>query len=360
MRNDIKDNTWLTAAQCARRIGLTVRALRLYEQTGLIQPRRTGKNWRLYGANEIARLNEILALKRLGLSLQHIARLLSGTTTDLDRILAMQTMTLKEQLERSQRSLAIMEALRTKIAAGDLPSIEELLKLAKDTNMSDTASDTIAWRRYEQTRPRTEHKIDPALYADYAGHYRLEMHAFEISQREGKLFARLTGQVELEIFPEGIDRFFYKAVPAQLTFTRNENGEVSGLVLHQDGYEQGASRVEESIVTEMEEALAKRIREKRPVDNSKALLEDLIRQHQRGEPDYTRMRPPLEVVARDQYTMIKADLDRLGQLNDLSFKGVTSEGWDVYDASFDNGHLECSFILADDGKFSGILFRPSV
>ena len=78
MRNDTLEDTWLTAAQCAKRVGLTVRALRLYEQTGLIHPRRTDTNWRLYGAREIARLNEILTLKRLGLSLQHIARLLAG------------------------------------------------------------------------------------------------------------------------------------------------------------------------------------------------------------------------------------------------------------------------------------------
>ena len=61
--------TWLTAADCARRIGLSVRALRLYEQHGLIAPRRTRKTWRLYGPDEIARLNEVLALKSLGSSL---------------------------------------------------------------------------------------------------------------------------------------------------------------------------------------------------------------------------------------------------------------------------------------------------
>ncbi|MGH8141156.1 MAG: MerR family transcriptional regulator [Steroidobacteraceae bacterium] len=31
------------AAECARRTGLTVRALRVYERDGLIEPRRTGQ-----------------------------------------------------------------------------------------------------------------------------------------------------------------------------------------------------------------------------------------------------------------------------------------------------------------------------
>lgn len=353
-----RKESWLTAAQCAGRIGITVRALRLYEQTGLIRPPRTGKNWRLYGAREIARLNEILALKRLGLSLQDIARLLAGHATDLDRMLAMQNLSLQEQLIRTQRSLAIIDALRAKIAAGDILSIDELLKLAKDTNMTDTSADAIAWRRYEQARPRTEQKIDPALYADYAGFYLLDTLGYVITEKDGRLFSRLTGQAELEIFPEDIDRFFYKAVQAQLTFTRDPSSIVSGLVLHQNGYEQEAPRVDESIVTELEEALAERIRDKRPVENSKALLREVIEQHQRGEPDYERMAPPLAALAREQSDMIKADLDRMGPLKDLSFKGVTAEGWDVYDVSFDYGNLEWSFILAADGKFSGMFIRP--
>ncbi|WP_279309167.1 MULTISPECIES: MerR family transcriptional regulator [unclassified Rhizobium] len=160
----------LTAAQCAKRVGLTVRALRLYEQTGLIHPRRTDANWRLYGAREIARLNEILTLKRLGLSLQHIARLLAGQATDLDRMLHMQNVALRERLARTQHSLAIVDALRAKTAAGVSISVEGLLQLAKDTMMTDTSLDDVAGRRYDQARPRKEKKIEPAFYADYEGY----------------------------------------------------------------------------------------------------------------------------------------------------------------------------------------------
>lgn len=37
----------LTAVECARRTGVTVRALRVYERNGPIRPRRTEKGWRL-------------------------------------------------------------------------------------------------------------------------------------------------------------------------------------------------------------------------------------------------------------------------------------------------------------------------
>jgi MerR family regulatory protein len=47
------------AAECARRTGLTVRALRLYERLGLIKPARSTSGWRLYGRRELVRLNAI-------------------------------------------------------------------------------------------------------------------------------------------------------------------------------------------------------------------------------------------------------------------------------------------------------------
>lgn len=360
MGSDRTEDVWLTAAQCAGRIGITVRALRLYEQTGLIRPRRTGKNWRLYGAGELARLNEIIALKRLGLSLQDIARLLTGQATDLARMLDVQNIALQEQLARLQASLALVDTLRAKIAAGDVLSIDELVKLAKDMSMTDTSSDAVAWRRYDQARPRTERKIDASLYDDYAGTYLLDTLGYVIIRREDRLFSRLTGQPELEIFPEDVDRFFYKAVQAQITFSRDESGGVSGLVHHQDGSEQAAPRVDEKVVADLEEALAARVRDRRPTENGESLLQRVIEEHQRGAPDYAQMTPPLAAIAREQFPMIRSELERLGPVRTMAFKGVTPTGWDVYDIGFEEGRQEWSFVLAADGRFSGIFFRSTL
>lgn len=348
---------WLTAAQCARRIGLTVRALRIYEAAGLLSPRRTDKNWRLYGPQDLARLTEILTLKRLGMTLEQISRLLRGQSTDLERVLSVQARALQEQLSRVQHSLTLVDSLRTKLAAGDILSTEDLLTLAKDTSMTDTSPNAIAWRRYEQMRPRTERQIDPLLYADYAGHYLLGTVAFTIRQADSRLYARVTGQAELEIFPEDMDRFFYKAVPAQIVFTRDADGKVTALTLHQDGHEQVALRVGEDVVSALEQTLADRIKEKRPVPDSRLLVEALVHQHQRGEPDYAKMSPPLAAIAREQAEAISAELQRLGPMTDIAFKGVTDQGWDVYDVSFENGRQEWSFSLAADGRFDGIFIR---
>ncbi|MBO3759476.1 MerR family transcriptional regulator [Ciceribacter sp. L1K22] len=358
MRNDILEDTWLTAAQCAKRVGLTVRALRLYEETGLIHPRRTDANWRLYGAREIARLNEILMLKRLGLSLQHIARLLAGQAADLDRMLHMQNLALRERLARTQHSLAIIDALRAKTAAGVSISVEELLQLAKDTLMTDTSLDDIAWRRYDQARPRKEMKIEPALYADYEGYYALDHLAYVVTNRDGRLLTRISGQPELEIFPEDVDQFFYRAVQAQITFVREHGREVTGLVLHQYGFDHDAPRIEPERGIALERAFADRIAQNQPIENGEALLR-LVIQDLLGEPDYKLMTPELACIAREQSETAGPFLRGMGTLRDLKFKKVTEQGWDLYEAAFDNGHLYWSFILNDDQKVSGLFYQKS-
>ena len=55
--------------------------------------------------------------------------------------------------------------------------------------------------------------------------------------------AQLTGQSSLEIFPESETEFFYKVVDAQLTFVKNNKGEVTSLILHQNGQHPAAVKV---------------------------------------------------------------------------------------------------------------------
>ena len=63
-----------------------------------------------------------------------------------------------------------------------------------------------------------------------------------VFEEDGKLFTRLTGQPQLRLHASGKDEFFLEEVDAQLSFLR-EQGVVSGLVLHQNGYDQRAAKV---------------------------------------------------------------------------------------------------------------------
>jgi DNA-binding transcriptional MerR regulator len=71
-------DAFLSPAETARRLGVSAKALRFYEQRGLVAPVRAANGYRAYGPDQIARLHQILALKHLGLPLARIADLLSG------------------------------------------------------------------------------------------------------------------------------------------------------------------------------------------------------------------------------------------------------------------------------------------
>jgi DNA-binding transcriptional MerR regulator len=59
----------------AKEFALTTRAIRFYEDEGLLSPRRDGRS-RIYGERERVRIKLILRGKRLGLSLSEIRELL--------------------------------------------------------------------------------------------------------------------------------------------------------------------------------------------------------------------------------------------------------------------------------------------
>lgn len=67
---------FLSSSTAAQQLGVSVKALRLYEQRGLIAPRRSPAGWRAYGPDEMVRAAEIVALRALGLSLAQVARVL--------------------------------------------------------------------------------------------------------------------------------------------------------------------------------------------------------------------------------------------------------------------------------------------
>ena len=74
----MKANDLLPIGDVARRTGLSVSAIRFYEDKGLVQSLRTGGNQRRYVRGEIRRLSFILIAQRLGLSLAEIEEVLSG------------------------------------------------------------------------------------------------------------------------------------------------------------------------------------------------------------------------------------------------------------------------------------------
>ena len=70
-----------TISELAREFGITTRTIRFYEDEGLLQPERNGRQ-RIYSRRDYIRLKLILRGKRLGLSLSEISDIIELYDSD--------------------------------------------------------------------------------------------------------------------------------------------------------------------------------------------------------------------------------------------------------------------------------------
>jgi DNA-binding transcriptional MerR regulator len=77
------DKTAFTIGELSREFGVTLRALRFYENKGLISPHREGMN-RLYSPGDRTRLALILKGKKLGFTLGEIRQMIAAEEGDAD------------------------------------------------------------------------------------------------------------------------------------------------------------------------------------------------------------------------------------------------------------------------------------
>lgn len=88
----------------------------------------------------------------------------------------------------------------------------------------------------EVAAPREAIAVDPEVLETYLGRYQLTPEfTIEITLDDGALFARATGQSPLRMEAATSTRFFLRAVDAEIEFTLDDAGRVTGLVLHQGG-----------------------------------------------------------------------------------------------------------------------------
>lgn len=120
---------YLNASEAAARLGVSAKALRLYEERGLLTPPRTGAGWRAYGPAEMARAGEIAALRALGLSLTQTSRVLSGDAAALEPALAAHQQALERQGLALAETLNRIKRLRAQLQAGRTPAPGELSAL---------------------------------------------------------------------------------------------------------------------------------------------------------------------------------------------------------------------------------------
>lgn len=144
-----KSGPCFSSAAVARRLGVSGKALRLYEEQGLIRAERTPAGWRVYEHEQIARLHRVLALKSFGFSLRRIAKILSGQVVDLAEFLQIHEQVLIQDAKRIDKALQLIATARTRLNERGELSSDDLMDLTRETTMTTDAGDLTA--AYEAT-----------------------------------------------------------------------------------------------------------------------------------------------------------------------------------------------------------------
>jgi DNA-binding transcriptional MerR regulator len=351
----IDPSEWLSAADCASRTGLTVRALRVYEEFGLITPRRTAGGWRQYGPHDLVRLNTIALLKTAGLSLAQIREVTCSSAGEptLQRILAIQLDTWKRRRADAERGRAIAQAALDRLQSRQSLSVHELCNLIRSLEMTQSQSGSASTG--DDVARAT---VDRAVLDGYAGFYRAgEYGAAKIWPDGQRLFIDAPapgGASVLELHPTSETEFYptHGAGYCRYTFLRDPQGAVSAVSMWVQGAEFTLPRIDATTAEQLTAKLSERIQSHKPLPGSEAALRLLIEGAQAGNPPYIEMSPQLEQLLRQQLPGLQLVASYLGAIRSIEFRGVGAEGWDQYDVHRELGTSRWRILLSADGKIA--------
>jgi DNA-binding transcriptional MerR regulator len=168
-----KQGPRLKIGELARRTGLSVRTIRFYEQVGLLTATaRTEGNHRVYAADEVAQLQRISSLRRLGLSLAQVGEVLAGGVDALG-VVQLQLQRLRERVRVEQLLCRRLERISAQLEAGEPVSIDDFIHIIEETKMADQMSPELQQRLkdlHKDTSPERIREVEevewPGLFED--------------------------------------------------------------------------------------------------------------------------------------------------------------------------------------------------
>mgnify|MGYP003306649314 CR=1 FL=1 len=100
----------LRIGEFARISGLSIKTLRFYDETGLIKPDFVDTNgYRYYNNAGLEKANRIIELRQLGISINDIKKILSGT--DLVEVLKARKIEIEKEIAQNQKNVTKIEEL---------------------------------------------------------------------------------------------------------------------------------------------------------------------------------------------------------------------------------------------------------
>ena len=136
--------------------GVTVKALHHYDRLGLLKPQRTTAGYRIYAERDMERLEQIVALKFLGLPLKQIKVVLERAALELPEALHMQRGALAEKQELLARAMSAIMAVEKTMENGKaadpaiLKRLIEVIGMQNDIDAMKQYYSEEAWVKVRQ------------------------------------------------------------------------------------------------------------------------------------------------------------------------------------------------------------------
>jgi bla regulator protein BlaR1 len=179
-----------------------------------------------------------------------------------------------------------------------------------------------------------------------------------VTQRDGALVARLTGQAALRLAPKGPAMFTADDVGAEFDFTLPDSGSATSVTLRQRGEVIAMARIGEAQGQRIESAAAARVSRDIPAPGSREALAHAVDGIIAGAPDYTAMTPKMADVTRAQLATLHDGVGALGPVQSITFVRVGGQGQDIYLVRQKQGATTWQIALAG-GKIAGLWVSPA-
>ena len=150
------DMTRWKVGELATRACVSVRTLHHYDRIGLLSPaRRSESGYRLYGALDVARLQQIRSLRALGFGLEEIRELLDRPEVSPQRVIELQIGRLKEQIAMQRALCDRLEAISGRMRGAEEVSAPEFLHILELMSMVEKAESYYTPEQLETLKGRT-------------------------------------------------------------------------------------------------------------------------------------------------------------------------------------------------------------
>ena len=151
--------------------GVTVKTLHHYDRVGVLRPSRTAGGYRVYTSSDLIRLEQILALKTIGLALKDIRALLDREALPLPALFRQQRDILEDKrqlLDRAIRALTEAERAITSDSATPTAILQEVIRIMnmQDVDVMKKYYSDEAWARWRHYYDDWPSPAWQALYRD--------------------------------------------------------------------------------------------------------------------------------------------------------------------------------------------------